>query len=141
MRICAVIDTNVLVSALLSKHRDAATVRVLRAMLNGGFIPLYHRDILEEYAEVMRRPKFRLADREIEMVLESIRRYGLEVEPHPTGEPFVDADDLIFYEVAMEKRDEDAWLVTGNQRHFPVKPFIVTPAEFMAMLEGDVTRK
>ena len=47
-------------------------------------------------------------------------------------------DDLVFYEVAMEKRDDDAYLVTGNLKHYPIKDFIVTPAEMMEIIErGD----
>ncbi len=43
-----------------------------------------------------------------------------------------DPDDTVFYEVVMEKRKEsDAYLVTGNTRHFPTKPFIVTPREML----------
>ena len=38
----AVIDTNVLVSALLSKHTDASTVRVLEAMYDSQITPLYN---------------------------------------------------------------------------------------------------
>ena len=37
----------------------------------------------------------------------------------------------------MEKRDEDAYLVTGNQKHYPVRDFIVTPAEIMRITRGD----
>ena len=48
--------------------------------------------------------------------------------------PLVDMDDLIFYEVAMEKRDDDAYLVTGNQKHYPIRDFIVTPAEMMEII-------
>lgn len=48
MKCCAVVDTNVLVAALLSKRDDSATVRLIRAMLSGEFIPLYHEDILAE---------------------------------------------------------------------------------------------
>lgn len=44
-------------------------------------------------------------------------------------------DDLIFYEVTMEKRDEDAYLVTGNQKHYPIRDFIVTPAEMMEIIK------
>ena len=44
-------------------------------------------------------------------------------------------DDLIFYEVAMEKRDDDSYLVTGNQKHYPVKDFIVTLAEMVDILK------
>ena len=46
-------------------------------------------------------------------------------------------DDLIFYEVAMEKRDDDAYLVTGNQKHYPVRDIIVTLAEIMEILEKE----
>jgi hypothetical protein len=48
---------------------------------------------------------------------------------------FIDEDDIIFYEVAMEKRDDNAYLVTGNMKHYPVRDFIVTPAEMVAILE------
>ena len=54
----AVIDTNVFISALLSKRADAATVRVLDAMFDGKIVPLYHEDILAEYDEVLHRSKF-----------------------------------------------------------------------------------
>ena len=43
-------------------------------------------------------------------------------------------DDLIFYEVAMEKRNDDAYLVTGNQKHYPIKDFIVIPSEMMEII-------
>lgn len=46
----------------------------------------------------------------------------------------LDMDDLVFYEIAMEKRDDGAYLVTGNQKHYPVRDFIVTPAEMMEIL-------
>ena len=44
-------------------------------------------------------------------------------------------DDLIFYEVAMETRDDGSYLVTGNQKHYPIKNFIVTPAEMVEIIE------
>jgi predicted nucleic acid-binding protein len=127
----------VIVSALLSKNDDAATVQVLRAMLNGRFTPLYHRDILDEYEEVLRRPKFNVSEDTIRTVLLAIKRYGIEIFPRPTGEILIDMDDLIFYEVAMEKRADDSYLVTGNQKHYPIKDFIVTPAEMMKILEKE----
>lgn len=45
----AVIDTNVLVSALLSSHEDAATVQVLVRLISGEIIPVYNREIAKEY--------------------------------------------------------------------------------------------
>lgn len=139
MKCCAVVDTNVLVSALISKKSDTSTVRVFRSMLGGRFTPLYHQDIIAEYDEVLHRPKFHLKEETIQTILYAIKKYGVEVFPQPTGEILVDMDDLIFYEVAMEKREDDAYLVTGNQKHYPVKDFIVTPAEMMEILDREQT--
>ena len=135
MKCYAVIDTNVIVSALISKNPQSAVVKVFQAMLDGRITPLYHRDILAEYGEVLSRPKFRLKEETVNTILRAVKHFGTEVFPQPTGEILVDMDDLIFYEVAMEKRDDDAYLVTGNQKHYPVRDFIVTPAEMMRILE------
>lgn len=135
MKYYAVVDTNVLISALLSKNEDSATVKVMDAVFDGRIIPLYHRDILAEYAEVLHRKKFHFDEKLIWTVLEAVRQFGVEVFPQPTGEILADMDDLIFYEVAMEKREAGAYLVTGNQKHYPVRSFIVTPAEMMEIIE------
>ena len=131
----AVIDTNVFISALLSKRSDTATVRVLDAMFDGKIVPLYHEEILAEYNEVLRRKKFHFKEEVIQLVINAVKQYGVEVFPQPTGEILIDMDDLIFYEVAMEKRDDDAYLVTGNQKHYPIRDFIVTPSEMMEIIE------
>ena len=131
----AVIDTNVFISALLSKRDDAATVKVLEAMFDGRIVPLYHKDIMAEYDEVLHRGKFHFKEETVQLVLKAVKQYGVEVFPQPTGEILVDMDDLIFYEVAMEKRDDEAYLVTGNQKHYPIRHFIVTPAEMMEIIE------
>lgn len=140
MKYYAVIDTNVLLSALLSKNEDSATVRVLNAVFDGVIIPLYHQDILFEYSEVFHREKFHLQEEIIQTILESIKQYGVEVFPQPTGAVLIDMNDLIFYEVAMEKRDNGAYLVTGNQKHYPFRDFIVTPAEMMTIMENRARR-
>ena len=136
MKCCAVIDTNVVISAILTKREDSATVKVFNAVLSGMITPLYHKDILAEYEEVMHRPKFHLPEEKIQIIINSIKEYGIEVFPTPTGEILIDMDDLIFYEVAMEKRDSGAYLVTGNQKHYPIRDFIVTPSEMMEILEN-----
>ena len=45
-------------------------------------------------------------------------------------------DDLVFDDVAVKKRDDNAYLVTGNRKHYPVRDFIVTPAEMMEILNS-----
>lgn len=134
MKCYAVIDTNVIVAALLTKNRDSATLQVVNAVLDGTIIPLYHQEILAEYSEVLRRPKFHLRESTIQFVLNAVTQYGIEVFPQPSGEILVDIDDLIFYEVALEKRNDDAYLVTGNQQHYPLRDFIVTPAEMLNII-------
>ena len=49
-------------------------------------------------------------------------------------EYFPDPKDVVFYEVALSK--DDAYLVTGNTKHFPKKPIVVTPAEMLEILRG-----
>jgi len=135
MNFYAVIDTNVLIAALLSKHEDSATLKVLGAVLDGTIIPLYHQDILKEYDAVLHRPKFHLRDETIEYLKNAIVQFGVEVFPQPSGEILIDMDDLVFYEVAFEKREDGAYLVTGNQKHYPVRDFIVTPNEMLKIIE------
>lgn len=141
MKYCAVFDTNVLVSALLTKNPDSATARVVDAIADGTIIPLYSEAILWEYEEVLRRPRFPFSETRIRQLLALFRRFGIAVTPNPTGESLPDMDDLVFYEVVMEKRDDDAYLITGNLRHFPQRPYIVTPTEMMAILTGGMPRE
>ena len=136
MSFYAVIDTNVLVSALLSRHNDAATVVLVGRMLAGDIVPVFSTEILDEYREVLRRHKFRFDPALIETLLSAIRQFGLSVKPTATGAILPDQKDLPFYEVVMEKRkDEDAYLVTGNLRHFPEVDYIVTPNEMLRIMD------
>ena len=52
--------------------------------------------------------------------------------PTESGEPFPDSDDRVFYEVALSK--DGAYMVTGNLKHFPKTPIVVTPAEMMKIV-------
>ena len=135
MRYYAVFDTNVLVSSLLTKQTDTATAQVVDAISTGDIVPLYNQEILNEYDEVLHRAKFSFSEERIRRILIMIQQFGLHVNPSPTGEILVDMDDLVFYEVVMEKRSEDAYLITGNIRHFPECSFIVTPSEMMSIIQ------
>ncbi len=132
----AVIDTNVIVSALLSSKDDSATVQVLGRVICGAVIPVYSNAITKEYREVLSRKKFGFSGETVEYLLSAIEKYGILVDPSPSGVTLPDMKDLPFYEVVLEKRDENAYLVTGNSKHFPEKSFIVTPRELLAILDG-----
>ncbi len=133
--IYAVIDTNVIVSALFTSNIEAATVKVFNAILQGQIVPLYNKEIYEEYKEVLNRPKFHFPHSIIKQYLKAIQELGMEIERvHCSSEEFPDMDDIVFYEVAMSK--DDVYLVTGNTKHFPKSPIVVTPAEMMQILMG-----
>ena len=133
-KIFAVIDTNVIVSALLSSNLESNPVKVFRAIVQERIVPLYNDEILEEYKSVLSRPKFHLNLSLIETVIKAIITDGLNIDRTPAADiEFPDPKDIVFYEVALSV--EDSYLVTGNIRHFPVKPFVVTPAEMVRILE------
>lgn len=131
-----VIDTNVLVSSFLSSHANASTVRVVEKVFSGEIVPMFCEEILKEYQEVLRRKKFKLSEELVKEFLEAIETLGINITPSPSYETIADIKDLPFYEVVLEKKDENAYLVTGNIKHFPKKPFIVTPNELLEILES-----
>lgn len=132
----AVIDTNVLVSALLSSHENAATVQVVDRLFSGDVIPVFSNDILAEYNEVLRRKKFHFSEDVVRTLLDAITSIGENITPSPSGEILPDMKDLPFYEVVLEKEDDNAYLVTGNMKHFPDKPNIITAREFLSILDA-----
>ena len=132
----AVIDTNVIVSALLTKLKDAATVKVMEKVIAGDIVPVYSNYIIAEYREVLMRKKFEFSVDEVKYFLSAIEKYGILVDPSPTGIILPDVKDVPFYEVVLEKRSDGAYLVTGNLRHYPEERFVVTPRELLNILEG-----
>lgn len=136
MQNLVVIDTNVIVSALLSKHSDASTVQVINALLDGRITPIYNDEILAEYNEVLHCKKFHFPESTIQATLHYLQKYDIYADRLSTNENLPDPKDLVFYEVCMAKRDEDSMLVTGNMKHFPAKPFIVTPGELLKIINN-----
>ena len=132
MKVYAVIDTNVIVSSILSSHSDSATVLVRDNILDGKLIPMFNEDILAEYKDVLNRPKFKFPSALVKAVMDAITSVGLYMDRTDSGEFFPDPKDAVFYEVAISK--EDSYLVTGNTKHFPKSPIVVTPAEMLEIL-------
>ena len=130
----AVFDTNVLVSALLTKRADSPTVLLLDYVLDGKIVLLYNEAIIREYEEVLHRSHFDFQDARIQELIELVKT-GLHLDPVESGETFPDDDDRVFYEVALSK--EDGYVVTGNTKHFPKTPIVVTPAEMLQIVITD----
>ena len=131
--IYAVIDTNVLVSARITKNPSSATVKVLNNMFNGTIIPIFNDEIIAEYTDVLHRPKFRMRDEDINLIINYIKKYGIHSDRVPFDSTMPDEKDRPFYEVSLSV--EDSFLVTGNLKHFPVTPKVVTPSQIIAIIE------
>jgi len=132
--IYAVIDTNVFVSSFLTRHDDAATLRVVRAIGSGLFMPLYNDDILSEYREVLSRGKFGIASDVVDALIEKVREIGRAADPVPSGNDFLDEEDRVFYEVVLSHAEDGAKLVTGNPRHFPDDPIVISAVQFCEII-------
>lgn len=127
--IYAVIDTNVLVSALITKNPEAATAKVVRLMLEHDFVPLYDEDIIAEYEDVLHRSKFPILKEMADALISFIIENGVESSRVNFAESMPDEDDRVFYEVSLSQ--EDSFLVTGNLKHYPMSPRVITPAQFL----------
>ncbi|MDR0837332.1 MAG: putative toxin-antitoxin system toxin component, PIN family [Propionibacteriaceae bacterium] len=125
-----VLDTNVVVSALLNPRGTPA--QVLAAVLAERVHAVYDARIVAEYLEVLFRPRFGLDQALVTHVVTAITVFGHAVVAPPMRPLEPDPTDTPFYEVAVWA---DALLVTGNTKHFPSDdPRIVTPAELIELL-------
>lgn len=132
--IYAVIDTNVIVSAYITKNQESATIKVVNAVLSGKILPILSSDILAEYDEVLWRAKFDIKAEWIDLLLAWMESVGIFPEISEYDEEMQDEDDRKFYEAALSVKD--AFLVTGNLKHYPKSSKVVSPKKFIQMLEG-----
>ena len=130
-----VLDTNILVSALLSPFGPPA--RVLDLALGGDIRLAFDDRLMAEYREVLARPKFGFAPEDVATVLAYLEANGERVTARPLPDALPDADDLPFLEVAAQA---EAVLVTGNTAHYPPEArgavSVLTPAEFLKRYLG-----
>lgn len=131
-----VLDTNVLVSGLLSPSSTCGTV--VRMMGAREFSLCGDARILTEYRAVLHRPRLKFDHDMLAWVLDFIEREALMCCAPPLAHAMQDASDAPFLEVALAASAD--YLVTGNARHFPARraapPRIVTPREFLDVLTG-----
>lgn len=136
MKYYVVIDTNVLVSAVLKSHSVPGSI--VELAFDGPIIPILNEAIEKEYREVLSRPKFHLPEDLIEGIMSTFHKRAIYVDAEHLDVELPDPKDLVFYEVVIEERkEEEAYLVTGNIRHFPNRPFIVTPREMLDIILRD----
>ena len=131
-----VLDTNVLVSTMLK--RESLPGIIVDLCLDGLLNPVLDERILNEYREVLCRPKFKFSEDIVKEFLAGLTSQAIFVEAESLNSHFTDDSDRKFLEVALEHRKAiETFLVTGNLRHFPSESFIVSPREMLEILEAN----
>ncbi len=134
MRYYAVLDTNVLVSAMLKT--GSVPGQVAAEALYGDIIPILNEEIITEYEEVLHRPKFRFDKNAVKVLMDELKKRAVYSDYGLIDDEIPDPKDVVFYAVLMEKRkEEEAYLVTGNIKHFPMRTYVVTPREMLDIIE------
>lgn len=133
-----VIDTNVLVSGLLT--RGGTCSRILDLLVEGQCKLFVDDRILAEYQRVCLSPRLHLDSAAVEIFLQFVSKTAAKVAAIPLQIDLPDKDDLPFLEVATAAR---AILITGNAKHFP-KPLmgaveVMSSREFLDMLGSQMT--
>ncbi len=129
-----VVDTNVLVSALMSPSGLPAIVLLLA--IQRQFEICVSAEVLAEYEDVLGRPELKLRSGEVDAAMRQIKAIAHVVEPARRLRISTDDADNRFYECAEAAAAD--YLVTGNRRHFkhdlpPTK--IVDVRQFLRVLQ------
>lgn len=126
-----VLDTNVVVSALLSPKGPPAAI--LEGVLEGRWRLLLSPDIFREYKEVLTRPELGFEARNVRLALSRLSSAACWVHPSLVVTACADPDDDILLTCAVD--GAASHLVTGNLRHFPRGPFrgiqVLSPRSFL----------
>ena len=138
MKYYVVIDTNVIVSALMERQENSNTVKVLKLFFVGVIIPLYSEDVINEYKEVLSRAAFKISKSKIGKFINVLKANGVSIEPKEPDVTMRDVDDIVFYELVMDKTiNSNKYLITGNIKDYIKNPIIVTPDEFIRIVENN----
>lgn len=124
-----VLDTNVLVSAIWTPAGNASNI--INLILLDKITPCFDQNILNEYRTVLSRPRLAFPAGQVDELLGEITGRGITVSVTPSIFAMRDESDRKFYDVAQFCK---ALLITGNIKHYPREPHIISPAEFLGML-------
>jgi uncharacterized protein len=136
-----VLDTNVLVSGLLSPY--GAPAEVVRMVVAGAVTLCLDPRILVEYEQVLARPRFGFAQDAVDALIGFVEAEGVHVATTPWPERLPDPDDAPGLEVAFA--GGAAFVVSGNVAHFPERArcgvAVCTPGEFVAWVRDGRRRE
>lgn len=138
MKFYTVVDTNVLVSAFLKPLSNPGTI--YKFIDDGTIIPLINNEIIDEYREVLLRPKFKLSKEVVDKIIMTITKNAILINEEHIDIDLPDPNDRVFYEVVMtSNKERNSRLVTGNLKHFPNESIIVTPKELCEIITNEIS--
>ena len=121
-----IIDTNILVSTLLSQHGNPSLI--IRMILSQSLKIVLDRRVFQEYRVVLARPRFAIDEARREELLDFLKSEGLWICPKPVFRELPDPSDLPFIELSLHTH---APIITGNTKHYPDDLNVLTPADFI----------
>jgi len=126
-----VLDINIIVSSLWSK--GGIPSKIVKMVLDKELVICHDYRIINEYKIVLNRPKFSFNPNDIHDLLDFFEKHGISIIAEQTKINFIDESDRKFYEAAktLVKQGLDITLITGNLKHYPKEPFIMSAAEFL----------
>ena len=119
-----VVDTNIIVNALLSRNEGAKSLKLMDDIYNGVHRMCVSSAIMDEYRDVLSRPQFHIPPEICDELIRWIDDNALHIEPLPTTQHEVemnDEDDRVFFDTA---KCVHARLVTRNYKHYPVHELV-----------------
>lgn len=134
MKYFVVLDTNILVSSLISNDKQSTINQLINFVFENKIIPIFTDDIYDEYLEVLNRKEFNILPYKIGGLLNLIKNKGIMIKAKEFEKVVVDHKDQIFYDAYMSKRDDNAYLVTGNLKHFPISEYIVNAKQMLEII-------
>ena len=124
-----ILDTNIIISSAKSTKGNSA--KIVNLIYDDEDIQFYYSDdIFAEYKKVLAYERLKISAETQKEILEIIKEFGILIEPKVSDIPLPDESDRIFYDAA---KSVNAYLITGNLKHYPEEPHIMSPAQFVEM--------
>jgi len=124
-----VLDTNIIISSAKSMKGNPA--KIVNLIYDEEDIQLYYSDnIFAEYKKVLAYERLKISSETQKEILEVVKEVGILIEPAVSDISLPDESDRIFYDAA---KSVNAYLITGNLKHYPEEPRIMSPAQFVEM--------
>ena len=135
MKYYAVIDTNVVVSSML--RHNSIPGAILDLVNSNIIVSLLNEEIMNEYIDVLSRNKFGFSEEDVKDTIDNIKANSIVLKREQCLEDFIDEDDIVFYEIVMSARNTmDAYLITGDIKHYPIRNYVVTLKEMIDIINN-----